>query len=64
MVGASPIQNILGRLSEITFKALPGLDSPDLKSNISENINIYQKELDAFKTGTSCNIVKNTYRFF
>lgn len=35
MVGASPIQNILGHLSEITFKAFTGLDSPDLKMNIS-----------------------------
>jgi hypothetical protein len=35
VVGASPIQNILGHLSEITFKAFTGLDSPDLKMNIS-----------------------------
>jgi hypothetical protein len=35
MIGASPIQSILGHLSEITFKAFTGLDCPDLKMNIS-----------------------------
>jgi hypothetical protein len=51
----------LGHLSEITFKAFTGLDSPDLQNEYFINHQYLPKELlDAFKIGPSCDIVKNT----